>query len=69
MTEETKVTEPEHDSSVATQELFARQEIVQFGQDDRQAGSAIGKMLALFFFYTVIAMTFVGLWTWYVTQK
>ncbi len=40
--------------------LFTDEEIRQFGEDDKQAGSVIGKMLALFFLYTVIIMAWVG---------
>ena len=44
--------------------LFNREEIAQFDADDVQAGRAIGKMLSLFFLYTVIAMSFVAWWTY-----
>jgi hypothetical protein len=43
--------------------LFEDDELKQFDADDVQAGSAICKMLSLFFLYTVIAMAVVGLWT------
>lgn len=43
---------------------FDREELVQFDQADRQAGGAIGKMLALFFLYTVIVMSIVAWWTY-----
>lgn len=43
--------------------LFDREELAEFDSDDSQAGGAIGKMLALFFFYTVIAMSLVAWWT------
>ena len=35
---------------------FTPQELKGFDQDDVQAGSAIGKMLSLFFLYTILAM-------------
>lgn len=35
---------------------FAREELHQFENDDYEAGSNIGKMLSMFFFYTVIVM-------------
>ena len=44
--------------------LFDRKEIAQFDADDVQAGRAIGKMLSLFFLYTIIAMSFVAWWTY-----
>ena len=43
--------------------LFDRATIQEFGEEDREAGTAIGKMLALFFLYTVIVMSFVAWWT------
>ena len=54
-----------HGSSIvaATEPPFDREQIAEFDQEDRQAGGAIGKMLALFFLYTVIVMTFVAWWT------
>jgi hypothetical protein len=42
---------------------FTEQQIDQFDADDGDAGRAIGKMLALFFLYTVIVMSAVGYWT------
>ena len=42
---------------------FTGQQIDQFDADDGDAGRAIGKMLALFFLYTVIVMSGVGYWT------
>ena len=35
---------------------FAREELHQFENDDFEAGSNIGKMLSLFFLYTVLVM-------------
>ncbi|QDT54300.1 hypothetical protein Pan44_23290 [Caulifigura coniformis] len=37
---------------------FAREELRQFDNDDYEAGSNIGKMLSLFFLYTVLVMAF-----------
>jgi len=37
---------------------FAREELRQFDNDDYEAGSNIGKMLSLFFLYTVFVMGF-----------
>ena len=42
---------------------FTEKQIDQFDADDGDAGRAIGKMLALFFLYTVIVMSGVGYWT------
>ncbi len=38
------------------QQPFTPHELEQFDSDDKAAGSAIGKILTLFFLYTVIAM-------------
>lgn len=53
----------------ATEPPFDREQIAEFDQEDREAGGAIGKMLALFFFYTVIVMTFVAWWTYRATMQ
>ena len=45
-------------------DLFEREEIDQFDQDDAEAGRAIGKMLSIFFLYTVLAMALVAWWTY-----
>ncbi len=42
---------------------FTGQQIDQFDADHGDAGRAIGKMLALFFLYTVVVMSGVGYWT------
>jgi hypothetical protein len=44
---------------------FTDQQVEQFEEDDGDAGKAIGKMLALFFLYTVIAMSGVAWWTFH----
>jgi hypothetical protein len=45
------------------EKLFTHEEIEQFDADDEMAGGTIGKMLALFFLYTVIVMSAVAWWT------
>ena len=51
-------------AAVAVPEVpFTEQQIDQFDADDGDAGRAIGKMLALFFLYTVIVMSGVAYWT------
>ncbi len=47
---------------------FTARQIDQFDDDDRDAGRAIGKMLALFFLYTVIVMSLVAYWTFFRTS-
>lgn len=85
MSESTHATGPEHSQGGATATaepeaeavgstvpegpLFEVDELEQFDADDVQAGSAICKMLSLFFLYTVIAMAVVGLWTASVALK
>ena len=78
MTEENLNTEeqPTDDSATAVAESeqaeestepfddhFERVDIEQFSDDDTAAGTAIGKMLALFFLYTVIVMSLSAWWT------
>lgn len=50
--------------SAATEIPFDRAELEQFDLDDVEAGQGIGKMLSLFFFYTVIVMSLSGYITW-----
>jgi len=47
---------------------FERVDIEEFSDDDSAAGTAIGKMLALFFFYTVIVMSISAIWTFWQTK-
>jgi hypothetical protein len=54
----------DHDNPPAVAELFNHQERAQFDLDDVAAGRAIGKMLGLFFLYTVIVMSAVAWWTY-----
>jgi hypothetical protein len=42
---------------------FDRQEISNFGKDDGHAITVIGKMLVLFFFYSLLVMAAVAGWT------
>jgi hypothetical protein len=42
---------------------FDRQEINSFGKDDGHAITVIGKMLVLFFFYSLLVMAAVAGWT------
>ena len=51
-------------SPTTEQPLFEDDELTQFDADDVHAGGMIGKMLSLFFLYTVIAMALVGYWTY-----
>ncbi len=50
-------------------DLFDKDEMTYFGSEDRHAGGVIGKMLSLFFFYTVIVMLLVAIWTFLVTAQ
>jgi hypothetical protein len=60
-------TSPMHADSLAPGEggPFNEQQVEQFEEDDGDAGRAIGKMLALFFLYTVIVMSGVAWWTFH----
>lgn len=51
-------TSPNTDAS-----LFTAVQLEEFEADDVIAGSAIGKMLSILFLYTVLVMSFVGVWT------
>jgi hypothetical protein len=42
---------------------FDQREVTMFGQHDTEAISVIGKMLVGFFFYSLIAMSVVAIWT------
>lgn len=42
---------------------FDRKELASFGADDGKAVTVIGKMLAGFFFYSLLVMAGVALWT------
>jgi len=49
---------------------FSSADLKQFDADDAEAGRAIGKMLSLFFLYTVFAMTGAAYATyWWITHK
>lgn len=52
-----------HTIETPAEPLFSVTEIQQFSDDDTTAGTAIGKMLAGLFLYTVFAMTLVIWWT------
>lgn len=55
----------DHGHAAATfDDHFAPRDIDEFSDDDRIAGGNIGKMLAGFFFYTVLAMAFSAYWTY-----
>lgn len=49
---------------------FSPADLKQFDADDAEAGRAIGKMLSLFFLYTVLAMTGAAYATyWWTTHR
>ncbi len=52
-----------HTSAVAEPE-FGPEEVRGFDRDDAEAGRAIGKMLSMFFFYTVVVMIISCYFTW-----
>ncbi|WP_437201722.1 hypothetical protein [Planctomicrobium sp. SH664] len=48
---------------------FTSTQVKQFDADDAEAGAAIGKMLSIFFLYTVAAMAFATSITyWWITH-
>ena len=58
-------TEEQPNASAIPENPFSPDDLKQFDADDAEAGRAIGKMLAIFFFYTVVVMSLSGLWTWW----
>lgn len=50
-------------TSTAPENPFSRQDLEEFDSDDVLAGSAIGKMLAVIFLYTIFAMSIAAWWT------
>lgn len=53
---------PESGTALATPD-FDRQELAMFGDDDSHAVTVIGKMLSGFFFYSLLVMLGVAIWT------
>lgn len=48
---------------------FTPVQVEQFDRDDAEAGAAIGKMLSMFFLYTVIVMSISTVVTyWWISQ-
>jgi hypothetical protein len=43
---------------------FQREDLEHFDSEDTTAGSAIGKMLAVIFLYTIFAMSLAAWWTY-----
>jgi hypothetical protein len=61
----------EHASTATEVEVipFSPEDLKQFDSEDAQAGRAIGKMLSLFFLYTVLAMSVAAFVTyWWITN-
>lgn len=54
---------PEH-APASSPADFEKSEIEMFDRDDVTAGTAIGRMLAIIFLYTILAMSIAGLWTY-----
>lgn len=61
--EQAVVTQAVAATAPSDEPLFEEDELRQFDADDVEAGSAICKMLSLFFLYTVIVMAIAGAWT------
>lgn|GEM_PF-5334621 len=53
---------PETANAVATPDFDSREKSM-FGQDDARAVTVIGKMLVGFFFYSLLIMSAVAIWT------
>jgi hypothetical protein len=64
MSEPTTINNPDQPASPKPPEaLFDKTQLKYFDSEDTHAGAAIGKMLSLFFLYTVLAMALVAYWT------
>lgn len=50
--------------AIASSPEFDKRELDQFGRDDGHAVAAITRMLIIFFFYSLVIMGAVTLWTW-----
>jgi hypothetical protein len=48
----------------APETLFSHEDLQAFDDDDVKAGGNIGRMLAILFVYTLVAMSIAGAWTW-----
>lgn len=53
-------------SDVDTSELFSREELRQFANEDREAGRRIAVILISLFIYPLVVMTVVIWWTFHV---
>lgn len=70
MSESTATNNPESaEQSTNSEDLFQKTDLTFFDSEDTHAGSVIGKMLSLFFFYTVVVMALVAVWTFAVVGK
>ena len=47
---------------------FDRQDLAGFSADDTEVTANIGKMLTIFFFYSLVAMMCVTLWAYLITS-
>ena len=58
------VTESDDGPPTGTSELhFSPEDLESFDDDDTEAGKNIGKMLSLFFLYTIVVMSLAAYWT------
>lgn len=70
MSESTATSNPESkDQTIAPDELFQKTDLTYFDSEDGHAGNVIGKMLSLFFLYTVVVMALVAYWTFAVVAE
>ncbi len=49
--------------SAVPENPFNREDVAHFDSEDTTAGSAIGKLLAIIFLYTIFAMSIAAWWT------
>jgi hypothetical protein len=70
MSESTATKQPEPaEPPVNPDEVFDKTQLKYFDAEDGHAGGVLGTMLSLFFFYTVIVMALVAVWTFAVVGE
>ena len=70
MSESIRAKDPEPaEPPVNPDEVFDKIQLKYFDSEDGHAGGVLGTMLSLFFFYTVIVMALVAVWTFAVVGE
>ncbi|MEO1997791.1 MAG: hypothetical protein ABGZ17_21225 [Planctomycetaceae bacterium] len=56
-------------SATSPEPLFSDAELEQLDADDANAGRVLGKLLSVFFLYTILAMSAAACWTYLWTKN